>query len=139
MFQIYAQTIWWIQTKNRIRRWAILFRMRQLHYDEIKKTVRKWDRKTMYKKHKEILPNDSCVYLYFQSNLLLCKYSDKIGTSDISVSCPPASRSNTFQLLISVSRFANTDPAEPPPTIIKSYSGSICFTLNGRFSGSKKS
>lgn len=25
-------------------------------------------------------------YLYFQSNLLLCKYNDKIGTSDISVS-----------------------------------------------------
>lgn len=78
-------------------------------------------------------------YLYFQSNLLLCKYSDKIGTSDISVSCPPASSSNTFQWLISDSRLASTEPAAPPPTIIKSYSWSTCLTLNGRFSGSKKS
>lgn len=60
------------------------------------------------------------IYLYFQSNLLLCKYNDKIGTSDTSVSCPPASRSSTFQFGISLNRFARTDPAAPPPTIIKS-------------------
>lgn len=65
-------------------------------------------------------------HLYFQSNLLLCKYSDRIGTSDISVSCPPASNSSTFQLLISVSLLASTEPAEPPPIIIKSYSLSTC-------------
>lgn len=40
-------------------------------------------------------------YLYFQSSLLLCKYSESNGTSEISVSCPPASNNKTFQSAIS--------------------------------------
>lgn len=36
----------------------------------------------------------------------------------------PASRSKTFQLGFSVNLLANTHPAVPAPTIIKSYSGS---------------
>lgn len=58
----------------------------------------------------------------FVSNTHLRKYnniyklaSDSIGGSG------PASSNNIFQSLNSLSRFATTLPADPPPTIIKSY------------------
>lgn len=42
--------------------------------------------------------------------------SDSIGGS------PPASSNNTFQSGFSVRRLATTDPADPAPTTMKSYS-----------------
>lgn len=42
-------------------------------------------------------------------------------TSDISFSSGPASSSKIRQCLISLNRFATTAPADPLPTIIKSY------------------
>lgn len=42
--------------------------------------------------------------------------SDSIGGS------PPASNNNTFQFSFSLKRLATTEPADPAPTTIKSYS-----------------
>lgn len=121
-----------------------------LEFDCIKTVTQQngksWIARNKQKHKKAHHPPPACLhrattqsYLYFQSNLLLCKYNDRIGTSVISVSCPPASSNRIFQLLISDSRLASTEPADPPPTIMKSYSASTCFTLKGRFSGSKRS
>lgn len=43
-------------------------------------------------------------------------------TSDSSGGSPPASNSKTFQVFTSLKRLATTDPAEPEPITIKSYS-----------------
>lgn len=47
---------------------------------------------------------------------------DSIGGS------PPASMSNTFHFLFSDNRLATTEPAEPAPTTMKSYSFESCLT-----------
>lgn len=45
-------------------------------------------------------------------------------TSDSKGGSPPYSTNNTFLFEFSLSRFATTQPAEPAPTTIKSYSSS---------------
>lgn len=51
---------------------------------------------------------------------------DSAGISEISFSSPPASNNKTDHFDISESLEATTAPAEPPPIIIKSYSGKSC-------------
>lgn len=51
-----------------------------------------------------------------QMQLFVSNTSDSIGGS------PPASNNRTFQFLFSLKRLATTEPAEPAPTTIKSYS-----------------
>lgn len=64
----------------------------------------------MYIKH--MLVSNNYLRKY---NYILKLASDSIGGSG------PASSNNIFQSLNSLRRFATTLPADPPPTIIKSY------------------
>lgn len=63
--------------------------------------------------------------LYCQSIFVRCRNCTVTGTSEKIVSSPPASIRRTDQFDSSVKRFAMTDPADPAPIMIKSYSAFI--------------
>lgn len=54
--------------------------------------------------------------------LVICVTPGVSGTSEMKLSSSPASNSNTFQLRCSDSRLAITEPPDPEPITMKSYS-----------------
>lgn len=67
-----------------------------------------------------------------------CVKNGVVFTSDSAGGSPPASSKRIFHPVISLKRFATTEPADPAPTMIKSYSSPTTQISRLLFSMKKK-